>query len=273
MSENKMYTLLGSIKICGPTSREKRCNIFVNLAALFGCEFNKEAALKLQTEWKKMAFKAKLDIDSESDFVSIYVSKSAVVELAVLINQMAIEKHALDQELIESVRNEIKKWKAPEPFQWNIGDIFYLVLSENLLAYGQVLGNFRGIAPTCVLFEYFTESPTLNISTVLNARPLAILHVSSDHLDDNKWIVIGNSKPVLNPNSGPCGERGAVGSRDWDGLEILAKAWCALKPWNQYYKENYLDEFLLSGVCRPQRVILLGRSALEALGIKRSEWK
>lgn len=268
-----MYISLGSINISGPTSREKRCNVFVDLAALFGCEYSKEAALKLKTEWKKSGFKAKLDIDSESDFVSIYVSKSAVVELAVLINQLAIEKHALDQELIESVRNEIKKWKAPEPFKWNVGDIFYVALSENLLAYGQVLGSFRGVAPTCVLFEYFTECPTLNISTVLNSRPLAILHVSSHHLDDKEWIVIGNSNPVLNPSSGPCGERGAVGSKDWDGLETLAKAWCALKPWNQSYKENFLDEFLLSNVCRPQRVILLGRSELEALGIKRPEWR
>lgn len=107
---------------------------------------------------------------------------------------------------------------------------------------------------------------------VKTSKPISILHVHDVHLNDGTWKVIGNIKAILPPGSGPCGVRGAVGSIDWDGLETLANAWHGLKPWNKYYKEDYLDRFLLKGVTRPENVILLNREELESLGVKRHEW-
>ncbi|MBT9139016.1 MAG: hypothetical protein DDT31_01596 [Syntrophomonadaceae bacterium] len=74
------------------------------------------------------------------------------------------------------------------------------------------------------------------------------------------------------PGSGPCGAKGIVGSIDWDGLETLANAWHGLKPWNVYYREDFLEGFLLKWVTRPENVILLNREELELLGVKRPEW-
>lgn len=270
MSNQHQSYVLGSVKIHGPTASEKRCSIFMDLAELFNAECTSDAVEILKSKWKESGKKGKLDIDAESDYVSILTSKSAIVDLALLINDISSIKYELNN--VNEVRKIIKGWKQPEPYAWEIGDIFTFQLNNGTFAYGQVLDKTYYNAPTCLLFSYKSEEVEKDIKTVINSKPISILHVQADHLNDGSWKVIGNTKVVLPPGSGPCGARGSIGSIDWDGLETLANAWHGLKPWNKYYKEDCLEKFLLKGVARPENVILLNREELESLGVKRPEW-
>lgn len=270
MSNQHQSYILGSVEIHGPTASEKRCSIFINLAKLFNTEYTSDAVEILKLKWKETGKKGKLDIDAESDYVSILTSKSAIVDLAILINDISSNKYELNN--VNEARNIIKGWKQPEPYAWEIGDIFTFQLNNGSFAYGQVLDKTYYNAPTCLLFSYKSEEIEHNIKAVINSKPISILHVHDDHLNDGAWKVIGNTKAILPPGSGPCGVKGAIGSTDWDGLEILANAWFGLKPWNEYYKEDYLDKYLLSNVTRPENAIFLNKEELEALGVKRPEW-
>lgn len=270
MSNQQKSYVLGSLEIIGPTASEKRCSIFVNLAGLFNTEYTSDAVEILETKWKESGKKGKLDIDPESDYVSILASRSAIVDLALLINDISSKKYELNS--IDEARKTIKGWKQPKRYVWEVGDIFTFQLENGNFAYGQVLGKTGYNAPTCLLFSYKSEGIEQDIKTVESSKPISILHVDGDNLNNGSWKVLGNTKPVLPLDSGPCGAIGTVGSIYWDGLEILANAWHGLKPWNKYYKEDYLEQFLLKGIARPENIILLNKEELQSLGVKRPEW-
>jgi hypothetical protein len=269
MSKNQKHLEIGHIKIHGPTFSDKKCSIFEDLAELFKCETNFDAAKLLKDEWELLDKKGKIDLDSESDFVSILMAKSQSIDLAILINKLAGKN--IDKKVITSAKKELKTWKQPEAFLWKAGDVFYIGLTESIVVYGQVLSDDDKM-PTCALFSYFTKTPTNNIDAILSSKAITILHVSDDYLNDQSWVVIGNRTSSLDISAAPCGISGEIGSKYWDGLKILARAWHGLDPWNRYYKENYLDEKLLEGVSRPDKAVVLNRIDLETLGVSRPEW-
>lgn len=269
MSNHQKYLEIGLIKIHGPRYSNKKCSIFEGLAELFKCETSNDAVIYLKNEWRLAGKKKNLDIDAESDFVSIFVPKTQIIDLAILINKLAGIN--IDNNTISLAKKEIKNWKSPDAFQWKSGDIFYTKLTGTKTIYGHVLDDAQGI-PTCALYSYFTEAPGNSIDEIVNSQAITILHVSDEHLNDQSWIVIGNRESSLDISSAPCGISGEIGSLHWDGLEIMARAWHGLEPWNKYYKDNFLDEKLLNGVERPSNAVILKRSELEKLGVKRSEW-
>jgi hypothetical protein len=73
-SQNQSY-ILGAIEMQGPTASEKRCSIFIDLAELFDAEYTSDAVKILKSKWKELGKKGKLDIDGESDCVSVLTSK------------------------------------------------------------------------------------------------------------------------------------------------------------------------------------------------------
>lgn len=272
MSDFEQSYTLGAVKIQGPTVAEKRCSIFLDLANVFKTEFTSEAVDILKNRWKDGGYRGRLDIDFESDFVSVLASKSIIVDLALLINNYAPHEIILEQSAIDHARKVIKSWKQPKPFAWGIGDVFSFKLIDGMFSFGQILDKTSYNAPTCLLFSYKAESEFQNIDKILKSQCLSILHVFDDDLNQGLWKVIGNTKPILAANSGPCGARGAVGSKDWNGLEVLSNAWHCLRPWNNFYTDDYLDKFLLEGVTRPKNAIILTKDELEKYGIKRPEW-
>ena len=116
-SQNQSY-ILGAIEIQGPTASEKRCSIFIDLAELFNAEYTSDAVEILKSKWKELGKKGKLDIDKESDYVSILTSKEAIVDLALLINEISPQNHEIDSSNIIEARKIIKGWKKPKPFPW-----------------------------------------------------------------------------------------------------------------------------------------------------------
>jgi hypothetical protein len=271
MSISQDFYVLGAVEIAGPSVSEKRCSIFIDLADLFNTQLTSEAVDIVKRRWKESSNKGKLDIDTEADYVSITTSRNAIIDLALLINEIA-GINDISQEDIEQAKKIIKIWQQPAPALWKTGDIFSFKLKNGHYGYGQVLNKTEQNVPTCLLFSYQSNTEAENIQEVIESTAISILHVQENHLNEGKWKIVGNTNPLLPADAGPCGARGAIGSRQWDGLEILANAWHGLEPWNAFYKEDYLDEYLLSGVTRPKNLMLLNRRELESLGVKRREW-
>jgi len=266
---------LGALKIWLPSAGRSYCYIFHDLAELLGVECNGDAAARLEAEWKRRGKRGRLDLDYEADFVSIHAGRDAIVEAALLIHELAVPDvpRPTDEE-VARVRATIKQHKRPAPALWEVGDVFAAPLADGTFIFGQVLWEpvfekGAGVrAPTVSLLEYRLPRPDeVDIDEVVRSRTLAILHVQSHSLAEGRWRVVGRRPVTSDPFGGPCGRFGAVGSVCWDGLEILANAWYGLEPWNQYFRPDHLDQYLMKGVSRPASARMLSADERGARGL------
>lgn len=242
---------LGFLTIDLPTASDARFHVMHDLAGAFGLEFNADAVERLRAAWKAGGRRGRLGIDHEADFVFVDAGRDAILEAAVLIHELAGKP--LPPAEVELARAALARRRRPKAKPWRVGDLFALPLGDGTFGFGQVLGDW----PSCSLVELRAPSPAATPEAVLAARRLAILHVQRRSLDDGRWIVVGHASPAVDPFSGPCGHPYQVGGISWDGLEELAGAWWGLTPWNRYDREDYLDEYLLAGVGRSPRAVLL----------------
>jgi hypothetical protein len=242
---------LGAVTIWLPTASEPSCNIFHDLAEAFGMETSADAVERLRRGWRESGCKGRLDIDHESDFVSVHASRHAIVDVAALVDRLAVPEHSrgVSDAEVARVRAVVKAHRRPRRFQWEVGDVFAMPLPDGTFAFGQVLweqdfAKGSGLrAPTCALFEHRAESAEADLDEVTTSRTITILHVDSDHLDRREWLVIGRRPPMNDPFSGPCGKPGTVGCVSWDGLDHLAQRWHGIAAWNANF-----DEYLMKGV-------------------------
>ncbi len=265
---------LGGVVIWLPTAGEPKCNIVQDLAGPFGLETNHDAMVRLRRAWREGAYRGRLDLDCESDFVSIYAGRDAIVDAAVLITRLAISGRlrAVSDQDVSRVRAEVSAYRRPPRRPWEVGDVFAVPLDDGSFAFGQVLWEDCR-EPTCALFEHRSVAPETDLDEALTSRTLAILHVSSEHLDAGEWQVVGRHPPMNDPFSGPCGRPGTVGCTSWDGLDTLANAWYGLTPWNVAYRDDYLEQFLMPAIERPAAAVMLGKDELLKLGVRRREWE
>jgi hypothetical protein len=259
-----------------PDESSSRFYIFHDLAELFGEEFNHDALKRLRKLLAEHADnpKGKLTSDYEADNVSLSASKPEVIWLvARVINENSIQKYKRDytDSEYQEVLEKLKAWKRPKPKKWSVGDYFCFALSNGELAYGQVLA--KGYtAPTCAQFEA-RSSEVLSVEEVRKARVISILHLGPDLLDKGLWKVIGQGRPVTDPDSASLGKRGSVGTTSFGGgtaLQKLAEAYFGLAPWNVGYcgDDYYYDKQLMSGVTRPSHCLWLSEEARKAYRAK-----
>lgn len=248
-----------------PDENFSRFYIFHDLAELFGEEFNADALARLRRLLREHPEnpRGKLTTDWEADFVSLSASKPDVILLvARLINENAISPHRRDlsEEQYAAILTALRGWKRRKPKPWRIGDVFCFRLPDSRLGYGQVLYKEYD-APTCALFEIRSEEP-LPVEEVRKARVISILHVGGDLLNKGAWQVLGNTKIVANPNSGPTGSRNRIGGESWgsgEPLQELAEAYYGLRPWNVGLggDDRWYDKQLMPGIKRPKTALIL----------------
>lgn len=273
---------LGELEINLPGVSDPSCSIVHDLAGLLGLEFNHHAEEQLKRAWVRGAQSGVLDLDHEADSVSIHAGRDAIVRVAVLIHELADPPLVLDPAEVERVRKLVRRHRRPKPYAWRVGELFQVPLADGRYCFGQVLweqdfaAGSKLRAPTCTLLEHVTAHaagpdalPSDTLEEILTARTVAILHVGSDHLDSQRWKVVGWHEPMDDPFSGPCGTPGKAGCVSWDGLETLANAYWGLQAWNPFYRDDYLDRFLLAGVERPEAAVMLDATQLAARGVTR----
>lgn len=259
-----------------PDECSSKFRIFHDLAELFGLEFNEQAANKLKKLLKEGPndLGAKLSMDREADYVSLRASKADVIGLtARLINENSLPayKRNFTNDDYKRINDALASWKRPKPKPWLVGDVFAFKLKDGSLGYGQVIDSQYG-APSCALFE-LKSAHELATTEVLKSRVVSILHIGSDLLDKGGWKILGNHLPVAKSTESQHGSRNQVGAISFGGggiIEELANAYFGLIPWNgKYYREDYLDKLLMSGIQMPNTCWILDPEERRAYRLER----
>ena len=110
---------------------------------------------------------------------------------------------------------------------------------------------------TCLFFDrWFPDYATAEPYQPTSADCFAGMTVSKWGIVDGEWRVVGPREvqvPRIRwPNERHRAEAwvGLV-SADWWLANELVEAWHGMRPWDAYYKPDYLDQFLMPGWSRP----------------------
>ena len=253
---------VGQITVNLPDENQSSFSIFEDLAELFDKEFQSEAVKLLKSQIKDV--KPKPSIDSESDFTSITTSNvdtllsviNVIIDLST--NESKKSFAQVNQPELKKIFTSAKK-NRPKPKEWNTGDVFAIPLLDNTFSFGQVLDKKYC---TCALFDIRSTNSGLTVEEFKKLKPLSILHLGGDLLNNGQWKVLFNEAVTLNPDNGSGGRFGKIGCTSYGGggtMTDLANAYWGLEPWNVLYEENYYDKILLKGISRPNTVLILNQ--------------
>lgn len=260
---NQYQYKLGPVTINFPDEDQSNFSIFEDLAELFGKEYQSEAVKLLRAQLKEV--KPKPSIDYESD--NAYISTSNTDTLISVINALVELSDDENKKSFPSInQDELKlafvnaKKNRPKPKKWEVGDVFAIPLCDNTFSIGQVLDKKYC---TCALFEIRINNPLFNQSDFRKLRPISILHLGTDLLNNGTWQILFSDQVTLDPTSGSGGKFGEVGCISYGGggtMTDLADAYFGLQPWNVMYDEDYYDKMLLKGLSRPGTALVLNET-------------
>lgn len=185
---------VGIVDILLPLYGIKEFTIFEDLAEWFKLETNYEAEIFLKRKLKEKGIKGKIDFDSESDYISISSKRGQLIlEVAIVINELT--NNSIDEEIMTHFKKFINDWKMPKKQAWGVGDIFSIPISDGSYYFAQIIELIEGLTPIIVIFDLnLSEIP--NEETVKEAKPLAVLSIVSDRLDNFFFKVVGNMHPL-----------------------------------------------------------------------------
>lgn len=194
---------IGEIIIRLPDENSKQFYIFQDLADLFGDEYQSDSVSKLRKALKPLDLKPKPSIDYESDNTSIRtVNANTIFETAKIINNLSIPEIKInDTKSWTDLYDKLKDWKRPKPQKWTVGDIFTFKVKNDFFVFGQVIGKH----PTCVLFDFKSDSESFSDDDLRKAKKLTILHLTPNRLNDFSWKVLRNIDVLASKDSGPWG--------------------------------------------------------------------
>ncbi len=147
--------------------------------------------------------------------------------------------------------------------KWGDGDIFRVSLFDGRVCFGQVL-DFQMPNIIRVLFfegafdlEY---SKTLSLDQISQNTIFSKIATEKHFINKGKWPIIGNA-PISIPISEYPNEK--FRKHDWVGaihyteelVEEFLSAYNGLSPWDDFYKPDYLDQFLVDPSNKPDNLI------------------
>jgi len=249
-----------------PDASSSRFGIFHDVAELLDLEYQEDAVAAFRREAKSRdpVLLRRLRIDWESGSAFIDAAKpDSILFAALVLNDIAVSPHhrLVDGRVEDELRALLRSWKRPKRHPWRKGDVFAAPLSDGSYAHGQVL-KARHRSPTCALLDVRSPAPESGVEAVIGARVLSILHLGPDLLDQGLWTIIGNASPVVDPDSGPCGDGFSVGDVSFGSgthLVDLAEAYWGIKPWNVgwYGEDDFFGNLLMADVARPDSAWIL----------------
>jgi Immunity protein 26 len=253
---------LGFLKIFLPDASRSTFWFMVDLVPHLAVGYQHEASAKLAEAWRTAARPpGRCSIDHEADYTFVHAAKpEVIVRVAAIVHELA--GAALDDSACAHALNQLRAWRRPRRHAWKVGDIFSLPLSDESIAYGQIVGVHLTKSPTTLLFEYRHAGPPLSLEDIVALPIITILHTDGFHLASGRWKVLGNAAPTLDPHVGPWGESGT--STSDSHIEYLADAWYGLIPWNVLATDDWLDKELLPGRGRPATALVLSPEEREA---------
>lgn len=149
---------------------------------------------------------------------------------------------------------------------WKSGDIFLVPNSDGKFTPGQVIGHEKRTlhSASCAFFDQrvasIEEGRTLKLDL---AKCFSALLITPESLNHGSWDVIANEPVVLPRKLWPYeamlsqGEKNGPKVRGSGLVDAFLDAYYRLRPWDSWYRSDYLDEFLLSPDKKPNNLILV----------------
>lgn len=134
---------------------------------------------------------------------------------------------------------------------WKLGSVFSIQLSDGSYTFGQVLEDSKHVI-TAGFFDVRTDVANVDLGEIKKKKLYSILEVTTNHLAQGKWKVIGTKTPVIwqwsFPNFVSRLFKGGVGSASYTSplVQKFIEAYFGLLPWNHFAKmpPDYFDGFL-----------------------------
>ena len=232
-------------------------SIFEDLADFFGTEYQSEAFDLLKTKIKELDLKPKPNLDFESDFTNIDTkSADTIFEVAKAIHNLTVsrKKRELTDSELETIYEQLKKWKRPPRQKWKVGDIFSIPLLDGTFSFGQIVGTHLTQSPILALFEIKQEQNTITTDQLIEARILSVWNFDDEYIANHNYKVLYNEELIASPEK--------VKNKEHSGgadIHHLANVFFGLELYNVMYQENYYDKFLQPNIQRPKSIIWLNQ--------------
>lgn len=149
---------------------------------------------------------------------------------------------------------------------WKSGDIFLVPNSDGNFTPGQVIAHEKRTlhCASCAFFDQRVNSIDEGEKLILHeSKCFAALLATPDSLDEKRWPIVGWQAVALAKKSWPYEEQLSRGKKNGPlvrgsgNVTSFLDAFYALRPWDGWYRPDYLDEYLLSPYKKPKNLILV----------------
>ncbi len=143
--------------------------------------------------------------------------------------------------------------------EWGAGDLFLVENVDHRYTLGQVLDRPKDAlnSASCAFFDarVGTESEAQLVKAA-DYEPFAILFVTPDFLNTGRWHVVAKQRVAIPRHMFPYE---ALRSKRYVGAKVIGTAnvekfldaFFGLRPWDDWYRPDYLDGLLLSPDKKP----------------------
>jgi len=146
--------------------------------------------------------------------------------------------------------------------KWLRSDVFVIPLLNKTFSVGQVLDlQMENVVRIALYDEIINSIISVEIDELCKSKNLISLIASSrEQLDYKVWKILGNKQqniPVSNFPNEKYREKGWVGAISYDAalVEDFVNSFYSLLPWDDWFKPDYLDTFLIDPSKKPKNLI------------------
>ena len=150
---------------------------------------------------------------------------------------------------------------AKKKVKWNEGDLFLVPQKDKNYSVGVILDLMMPNVVRCALFDERVSSTNIDPDEYAEKKNLiSLIAISREQLDYGVWPIIGKSRFQLEKSKYPNEQyrnKGWVGAKTYDAalIEDFLDAFNKLTPWDDWYKPDYLDGFLISPAKKPSGLL------------------
>lgn len=152
--------------------------------------------------------------------------------------------------------------------EFKYGDVFIVKNSDGLHTLGQVLSPERramkGIS--CAFFNKRVDVvPDVHAIDLREDLCISAILVTDESLSSGFWPIIGNCKISISRSRWPCqwqlrfNKSIGIKIRGSKLVEQFLDAYFSLRPWDDWYRPDYLDDFLISPDKKPKNLLYKNR--------------
>lgn len=145
---------IGKVDVYFPEIDNKDYWIYEDFAELFSTETTVEAVRLLKKEIKQAGIKGRIIIDDEADGASISTRKGeTMLAVVLLINQLIDVSFSHDEQVLQEIKDRMKKHKVPKAQSFEIGNILAIPLRNNQYGPAQLIEINQNYGLVCLFFD------------------------------------------------------------------------------------------------------------------------